>query len=84
LLARGNKRDEAEALARDALDLVRRTDFTEQQGYVLLRLAEVLYINGKQSQAQSALDEALALYERKGNIVKRDLVRARLEELDAA
>ena len=84
LLARGNQPDEAEALAREALDLARQTDFTEQQGYVLVRLAEVLSLNGKRSQARTPLDEALALYERKGNIVKRDLVRARLEELDAA
>jgi hypothetical protein len=47
----------------------------------LLDLAEVLALGGQGSRAE--LEEALTLYERKGNLVRAERTRSRLAELTA-
>jgi class 3 adenylate cyclase/tetratricopeptide (TPR) repeat protein len=67
--ARRGRHEEAAALAREAVALTRQTDGLVMQANALMDLAEVLVASGKQSEAAGAVDEALALYERKGDLV---------------
>jgi tetratricopeptide (TPR) repeat protein len=60
---------EAEELAREALDLVDRTDALNQRADVRLDLAQVLSLGGRLDQAVEAAEEAVRLYQQKGNIV---------------
>jgi hypothetical protein len=53
-------------------------------GHALADLAEVLALNGRPGQGAAQLDRALALYERKGNVVSAARARRRLAELRKA
>jgi tetratricopeptide (TPR) repeat protein len=57
------------ARAREAVDLAETTDALSLHGDALMDLAEVLSIGGRTSEAISAVEAALELYERKGNVV---------------
>ncbi len=81
VLARRGELEEAEALARAALTLVGGTDYIGMHGDTLLDLAVVLKAAGKSGEAAAAAGQALALYERKGNVVSARHVRAWLSEL---
>ena len=61
--------EEAEGLSNDAVDLVRRTDFVNLHGSVLLTRARVFELAGRQAEAIEAAKSALELFERKGNRV---------------
>jgi tetratricopeptide (TPR) repeat protein len=61
--------EEAEQLAREALDLVDRTDALNQRADVRLDLANVLRLGGRLDQAAETAREAVRLYQQKGNIV---------------
>jgi class 3 adenylate cyclase/tetratricopeptide (TPR) repeat protein len=76
--------DEAEALARDAVELSRQSDFLNIRGDTLVDLAGILRLCGRPAEsAATALEEAVALYERKGNVVSAARARALIEELTA-
>jgi predicted ATPase/class 3 adenylate cyclase len=60
---------EAERLAREALAMVEPTQILNSHGDARVDLAEVLLRAGKEDEATAALDEAIACYERKGNVV---------------
>jgi tetratricopeptide (TPR) repeat protein len=77
LAARGELRD-AEQLARDALELAAGMDFTELTADVWLALAQILRATDE-SAARDAAAQALALYERKGNLVGAQWARALFE-----
>jgi hypothetical protein len=47
-------------------------------------LGEVLLLSGKLDQAVAALEQAVARYERKGNLVSTRSAQARLAEISAA
>ena len=66
LSARQGAHDEAEALARDALEILAPTDAIILKYGALLDLAEVLGIAGRPEEAAIALQEALQLAELKG------------------
>src|SRR5207253_4622213 len=83
-LARAGRRAEAETLARDALELVRTTDFPAARGDAAVDLAEVLSLGGRGAEATEYLQEALALYEQKGCRVAAARARARLAEVAPA
>jgi class 3 adenylate cyclase/tetratricopeptide (TPR) repeat protein len=70
-----------EALVREAVTLVDQTDMLNQRGDALLDLAEVLELAGRGDEAAVEVGKALALYERKGNLVMAEGARARLMEL---
>ena len=72
--------DEAEQLAREALDLVVRTDALNRHGDSLLALAEVLHVQGSQDKALDNIRAALRLYEQKGNVVSAEQAKAMLLE----
>lgn len=67
LAARGQA-DEAEALAREAVELAAPTDFLNLQGGALLALADVLWVTGRAGATEKA-EAALALFRQKGNVV---------------
>ncbi len=68
VLARSADADSAEALAREALGLAQGTDVVALRAEALAELASVLQITGRPG-AAAALDEAVALYRAKGDVV---------------
>ncbi len=69
LLSRRGRRAEAVAMAREAVELVGRTDMLEAIADAKVDLAEVLRANGEDAEALQALQEAGKLYERKRHLV---------------
>jgi tetratricopeptide (TPR) repeat protein len=78
ILARQGALDKAECLARATLKLVDRTDALNRRADALLALAEILELRGSVEEAEERVDQALGLYERKGNVAAAACVRARL------
>jgi tetratricopeptide (TPR) repeat protein len=78
VLARIGAIDEAKQLAREAVDLVGRTDALNRHGDSLLVLAEILHVQGSDNEALENIREALRLYEQKGNIVSAERAKAML------
>jgi tetratricopeptide (TPR) repeat protein len=68
-LAHRGESDEADRLARRAVELAGSTDFLELQGQTLMTLGEVLRLGGRAQAAALLIDSARETYERKGNIV---------------
>jgi class 3 adenylate cyclase/tetratricopeptide (TPR) repeat protein len=73
--------EEAEQLAREAVELCAEAEAPILQANVRMDLAEVLRIAGKPADAEHAAREALALYEHKGNRASSERVREFLAEL---
>jgi tetratricopeptide (TPR) repeat protein len=84
ILARAGEQNDAEQLAHEAVALAERTDSLDLQGDALRDLAEVLELGGKVAEAVPALERALAVCERKGNLVMVERMRERLAEVTAA
>jgi tetratricopeptide (TPR) repeat protein len=78
LLARRGELDEGERRAREAVALADETDMLNVHADALLDLAEVLALAGRDARAE--LEAALALYERKGNLVMAERTRSRLAD----
>jgi class 3 adenylate cyclase/tetratricopeptide (TPR) repeat protein len=81
VLARRGKHDEAERLGREALATIQETEMLDATGDAFADLAEVFALGGKTEEAAGALEQAAALYGRKGNIVSERRTRERLAEL---
>ena len=60
--------EEAESLAREAVELSASTGWLSLRGDALVSLARVLDMVGQRDKARQAVDEAIALYERKENV----------------
>jgi tetratricopeptide (TPR) repeat protein len=75
MLARQGSFEDAEELARAALELAERTDNLSSQGSALLTLAEVLEAAGRSDEAGPLLDRAGELFVRKGNVVAAERAR---------
>jgi DNA-binding SARP family transcriptional activator len=73
--------DEAERLAREALELASATDDVLLHGDARVDLAEVVRSGGRVEDAARALEDALSLYERKGNLASGGRARKLLEEI---
>jgi ATP/maltotriose-dependent transcriptional regulator MalT len=69
---------EARRLADEAIALVAQTDWQRDHADTLLTRAEVLGACGETTAAAEALQDALALYERKGCTVSAERVRTML------
>jgi predicted ATPase/class 3 adenylate cyclase len=83
VLARRGEPTAAERLAREADTLAQTSDDLELQGDTLTALGEVLRHGGTPDDAAAALRAALNRYERRGNIMLADRIRARLREVEA-
>jgi tetratricopeptide (TPR) repeat protein len=82
VLARQGRDDEAERLAREAVTIGESTDFLNTHADALVDLARIHHHAGRSTDANAAVAEALALYERKGNRVAAESVRTDLAVLD--
>jgi predicted ATPase/class 3 adenylate cyclase len=81
ILAASGATDDACACALTAAELAQRTDDVNMHADALGDLAEVLLAAGDEAAAVAELERAVALYERKGNLVAATRVRNRLGEL---
>ncbi len=81
LLADRGELGEAELLAREAVELMDRTDYLVNRGDARISLAYVLRKAGRPIEAAEAAREALDLYERKGDIADARTTRALLAQI---
>jgi class 3 adenylate cyclase/tetratricopeptide (TPR) repeat protein len=81
VLARRGAHAEAQRLAHEAVTIGEDTDHLDRQGHCYADLAEVLRLGGRNEEASAALEQSLARFERKGNLVMAERVRAQLAEL---
>jgi DNA-binding SARP family transcriptional activator len=79
ILAWNGEADRAEELAREAVAVAARTDFLNQHADALLELARVHTAAGREAAAQDALNQALGLYGRKGNLLAAERAGKGLE-----
>ena len=78
VLALRDEFDEAERLAREAVELASRTDYLENEALARADLAEVLELAGRSDEARTELERALRLYDQKGITVQAARIRALL------
>jgi class 3 adenylate cyclase/tetratricopeptide (TPR) repeat protein len=78
VLATRGETAEAEELAREAHEIAASTEFLNLRAWVLIGLAEVLNTAGKEDEATDAVERALGMYERKGNLAGAQRARALL------
>jgi len=78
LLADAGRLADAERVARDAEAIVAATDLLDLHGEVLLELADVLWRDNRERERRECVEQALELFERKGNLVAADRARAAL------
>jgi Flp pilus assembly protein TadD len=81
ILATVGRLEDAEALARRAVSLAGKTDWSNDHAAACVALGEVLHKRGRPEEAETAIRKALALYEAKGNIVAAEGVHALLAGL---
>ncbi len=84
VIARDDRFDEAVELANEAVELLGTTDGIVERGDALLALADVLELAGRTQDAEDAIAEALALYERKGNEISARTAREALAGLNGS
>jgi class 3 adenylate cyclase/tetratricopeptide (TPR) repeat protein len=80
ILARREQFEEAEQLAREAVEIIDRSDELSHQGDLRVGLAEVLRLAGRTDESIPVLEQALERYEQKENRVSADATRALLAE----
>jgi len=83
VLARRGQAQEAEALAREGVAIIEGTDYVLYHADALTDLAEVLRLQNRAGEAATAAEQAVRLYEQKGNVVAARKVQALLEGLRA-
>jgi tetratricopeptide (TPR) repeat protein len=87
VLARQGDARAAEQMAREAAARIEGTDALDLRGGALLDLADVLILAGRKHEARASAEDALGLFERKGNVVSAEEARrmlARAENLGSA
>jgi tetratricopeptide (TPR) repeat protein len=84
ILARRGELAQAEQRAREAVEMVARTDDIVLHGDALLALAEALRASGATNAATAALRQALELFERKENVVQAEETRALLADVEVS
>jgi tetratricopeptide (TPR) repeat protein len=83
LLAIQGDFEAGERVAREAAAVASRTDSLFMRGRVLMSLADVLHLAGREADAIPVLREARATNERKGDVVTGKIAGTRLVALDA-
>jgi tetratricopeptide (TPR) repeat protein len=81
VLAGRGRFDDAEALVREALELIGRAEEPDSKAGVLADLGEVLAAAGRRDEAQGAFETAASIFEAKGNVVSAAHARERLDTL---
>jgi tetratricopeptide (TPR) repeat protein len=76
--------EEAERLAREAVDLAETTEYMRNRADGLFDLGVVLAAAGKNTEAAEAFADSLRLWERKGDLVMAAETRERLAELQSS
>jgi predicted ATPase/class 3 adenylate cyclase len=71
----------AEALAREALAIAKKTDFINERADTLIDLSHVFEASRRSDETVAAASEALHLYELKGNLVAAAATRLRLAKI---
>jgi tetratricopeptide (TPR) repeat protein len=84
LIARAGRHADAERLAEEAVGRGRDTDMLNWHASALTDLAEVYVLAGRTGEARTRLEQALELYERKGNLVSAARTRTAIAELGEA
>jgi tetratricopeptide (TPR) repeat protein len=84
IIARAGDLEGAETLARQAVELVQRTEAPLLQADALAELAKVLKIAERPAEARAAIEQALALYRSKGNVVSEAQYTLWASRLDGA
>jgi tetratricopeptide (TPR) repeat protein len=83
VLARRGHSEDAEGLAREAVDLMSKSDSLNVQGNTFMDLGAVLRMSGRDLEAADAYGTALRLYELKGNVTSAARARAFRESCSA-
>ena len=81
VMAAEGQSSRAEALAREAVDMIRTSEEPDAQAEALLGLAEILVLAGRPDEADSIARESLDLFTAKGNIVAAERAKAFLAEI---
>ena len=81
LLAQHGELEEAERLAREAVQTIERTDAPDWQADTYMSLAEVLRLGGRVEEAKTAVGAAIGRYDVKGNVAAARRARQLLAEL---
>jgi class 3 adenylate cyclase len=81
ILARRGQHAKAEELAREAVFLAQETDMLNYHANALVDLAETYVAAGRAEDGRAHLEQALTLYDQKGNLVAVGRTGRRLEEL---
>jgi class 3 adenylate cyclase len=81
LLAHEHRVDEAEALITEALEIVARTDLLSHHAGLLVDQAHVMFSAGHYAEAVSRAEQALELFERKGNSASATEARSLLNTM---
>jgi tetratricopeptide (TPR) repeat protein len=84
VLARGDRHSEAEAIAREAIEMADATEAPIHQADTYADLAEVLELAGRANEATAALHQALERYVPKEALVPAQNIRERLATLQPA
>ena len=80
-LARTGSLNEAERLAREAVAISSGTaDILDLRAEALADLGEVLRLTGRLEESQTAIEEAIGLYDEKGNVIAAGRLRVLLAE----
>jgi hypothetical protein len=69
---------EAERLARSAVAIASAVEYLDAHARAVADLGEVLRLAGRPGEAAAALEEAIGLYEAKGNVAAATSLRDRL------
>ena len=83
VLACKGELEAAESLARAAVAFAADSDFLDSHGDALMNLSEVLRLAGRRREASPVVEQAIRLYDQKGNVVSAAEARAQLNELCA-
>jgi tetratricopeptide (TPR) repeat protein len=78
VLAHRGEHEEAERLAREAVEIMEATDWYVQRGDAHAVLGEVLEVAGKTDEARGSYARAIAFFDLKGAVVDADRIRRRL------
>ncbi len=84
LLARRGELERAQSIARATASRAGQSDNLNSYGKALMDLAEVLKLSGRLDEAEAAVQQALGVYEQKGNLIAERAAGVFLEDLQAS